>query len=159
MPSETRASGGTGNDVGNARTSEIFILTPLCRASAVHVFAAHQRFHGAVRVEDVALESHEVLAVDVDLQRVLAGGIVHGVDLVVGWDETRHGTARVAEHLADLESHLASKGACALRNVACLLDLVLDHADQTPGLVIVRARFITRSPGHRGDIESRAPVE
>ena len=61
---------------------------------------------------------------------------------VVGWGELGRGAARVAEHLADLESHLASKGACALRNVACLLDLVLDHPDQTPGLVIVRARFI-----------------
>src|SRR6266852_783424 len=207
MPSETRASGGTGNDVGNARTSAILIedspsLTQLsprgsaaqlelrpspppgervqkspspfqgegrgeggrshpeaCPCSAVHVLAAHERLHGAVRVEDVALESHEVLAVDVDLQRVLGGGVVHGVDLVVGRHETRHGTGLVAEHLTDLESHLVSQGARAPRHVARLLDLVLDHAHQPPRLVIVRARFITRPPDHGGDVESRAPVE
>src|SRR6266849_3370206 len=159
MPSETRASGGTGNDVGNARMSAIFILTPRCPASAVHVFAAHQGLHGAVGVEDVALEAHEVLAVDVDLPRVLGGRIVHGVYLVVGWHESGHGAGLVTKYLAHFERHLASEGARARGDIARLLDRVLDHPHQPPGLMIVRAGLVTRPPDHGGDIESRAPVE
>src|SRR5438093_1610654 len=67
------------------------------------------------------------------------------------------GAGGVARHAGALQ--LRPAGARLGDAVARLLDLVLDHADDAPRLMVVRGRAIARPPHHRRDVEFRRAVE
>src|ERR1700732_3881567 len=67
-------------------------------SSAVEVFRAHQRAHAPVGGPGLARQTVEVAPVDVDLDGVAPGGIVHRVDLVVRRNEERDRPEPVAGH-------------------------------------------------------------
>src|SRR6266404_5604609 len=123
---------------------------------AVQILVADERLLRPVRLLAPPLQSREVLAVHVDLDRVARGGVVHAVHLVAG-DQARHAAGRVARDAQRLELRAARP---RLRHaIARLLDLVLDHADDTPRLVVVRRGAIAGPPHHRRDVEPRRAVQ
>src|SRR4029077_9867508 len=93
-------------------------------SSAVEVLRAHQRAHAPVGGPGLAPQAVEVAPVDVDLDGVAPGGIVHRVDLVVRRNEERDRPGAVAGHAPNRQRGATAR---ALGHpIAGLLDLVVD---------------------------------
>src|SRR3984893_17721158 len=81
---------------GAASPSLSDIASPL--SSAGEAFRAHQWAHAPVGAPGLARQAVEVAPVDVDLDGVAPGRIVHRVDLVVRRNEERDRPGPVAGH-------------------------------------------------------------
>src|SRR5512137_457223 len=89
-------------------------------SSAVEIFRAHQRGHPPVGGPGLAWQAVEIAPVDVDLDGVALGWIVHRVHLVVRRHEQRDRARPVAGHAPDRERGAAARGGS--HAVAGLLD-------------------------------------
>src|SRR5205814_6944612 len=124
--------------------------------STIEVLAGDERLLGAVVGPRAALEAGQIAAVDVDLERVARGRVVHRVDLVTR-HQARDFAAAVALHAERLELRPLAAGLGDA--VARLLDLVVHHADHAPRLVVMRAGLVARPPDDGGHVALMRAVQ